>query len=141
MPSFEEVGFLSDELGQWIAAARERYGPLFTYVDRVNAMAIRMMREIPIRDLTETQGWAVAAFARGLSAFQSCILLAERGALSDARALARLCAEVTIVAKALATDVRTLDALREDEARHRTGGVTSLRPVGRHILAHSPDEP
>lgn len=39
MPSFDEVSFLSDELGQWIDAARERYARLFEYADRVNAMS------------------------------------------------------------------------------------------------------
>ncbi|WP_028211542.1 DUF5677 domain-containing protein [Paraburkholderia mimosarum] len=130
MPNFDEAGFLSDELGQWISAARERYAALFEYADRVNAMAMRMMREIPMRDAPEARAWAIAAFARALSAFQSCVLLAERGALSDARTLARLCAETTIVVKALATDAGTLDALREDDAKHELGVCNRMIELG-----------
>ncbi|WP_157638338.1 hypothetical protein [Burkholderia ubonensis] len=52
MPSFDEVSFLSDELWQWIGAARERYANLFEYADRVNgvgdAMAARGQRNDPL---------------------------------------------------------------------------------------------
>ncbi|WP_179298494.1 hypothetical protein [Burkholderia ubonensis] len=50
MPSFDEVSVLSDELGQWIGAARERYASLVEYADRVNAMSAMLWP--PVRSAT-----------------------------------------------------------------------------------------
>ncbi|MEM5367917.1 DUF5677 domain-containing protein [Paraburkholderia azotifigens] len=76
------------------------------------------MKAIPLEDLRESMVWAIAGFARALGAFQGCILMAERGALAEARSLARLCAEAVIVTKGLVMLDDTLDLLSEDDANH-----------------------
>jgi hypothetical protein len=90
MASFEEVGFLSDELDQWKHAAHEAYVDAFGYAYRANGMALRVMKAIPMKDLSEEMKWAIAAFARALGAFQCSVLMIERGAMAEACALARL---------------------------------------------------
>lgn len=126
MASFEEAGFLSDELDQWKRAAHEAYADAFGYAYRANGMALRIMKTIPMTDISDEMKWAIAAFARALGAFQCSILMIERGAMADARALARLCAETVIVAKGLVTVDGTLEILREDDANHGIHAITRI---------------
>jgi hypothetical protein len=126
MPIFDEVGFLSDELDQWKRAAHEAYADAFAYAYHANAMALRVMKAIPLEGISEEMQWAIAAFARAMGAFEGCILMTERGATADARALARLCAETVIVAKGLVTVPGTLEILREDDADHDLGVINRL---------------
>ncbi|WP_144161511.1 DUF5677 domain-containing protein [Paraburkholderia sp. BCC1885] len=126
MPSFDEVGFLSEELEQWKRAAHEAYADAFAYAYRANAIALRVMKSIPLERIPEEIQWAIAAFARAMSAFEGCVLMIERGAMADARALARLCAETVIVAKGLAIVPGTLEILREDDANHDLGVINRL---------------
>lgn len=126
MPNFDEVGFLSDEMDQWKRAAHEAYADAFAYAYRANAMALRVMKSIPLEGISEEMQWAIAAFARAMAAFEGCLLMTERGAMADARALARVCAETVIVAKGLVTVPGTLEILREDDANHDLGVINRL---------------
>jgi hypothetical protein len=119
MADFNEVGFLSDELTQWTKNAHDVFADAFGIAHRMNRMGMRMLWELPTENLTEPKVWAVAGYARSLEAFQSCLLLAERGALAEARALARLCAESVIVTAGLLKVEGTLEKLKEDGAKHR----------------------
>lgn len=85
----------------------------------MNNMGMRILWELPAREMNENQVWSVAGFARGIESFQTCILLAERGALAEARALARLCAETVIVTAGLLKVEGTLDKLHADGAKHK----------------------
>lgn len=126
MPSFDEVGFLSDQLDQWKQAAHEAYKDAFGYVYHANALALRVMKAIPLKDISEEMKWGIAAFARTVGAFQGCILMIERGAMGEARALARLCAETVIVTKGLVTVPGTLEILREGDANHDIHVISNL---------------
>jgi hypothetical protein len=59
MATFEEVGFLSDELDQWKNAAQKAYADPFGYANRANGMALRIMMAIPLQDLSEEMKWAI----------------------------------------------------------------------------------
>jgi hypothetical protein len=118
MASFDEVGFLSDEMEDWKRAAHDAYPEAFEYAYRANGMAARLMRKIPPA-APEEQKWAIAAFSRALGAFQNALLMIERGSLADARTLTRVCAETVIVAKALLVLPDTLEILKEAEAEHQ----------------------
>ncbi|MGN7980205.1 DUF5677 domain-containing protein [Burkholderia sp. 22313] len=126
MAGFDEVGFLSDELDQWKRAAHEAYADAFGYAYRANAMALRVMKAIPMNVISDEMKWAIAAYARALGAFQCSILMIERGAMADARALARLCAETLIVAKGLVIVEGTLEILREDDANHSIHAIARI---------------
>jgi hypothetical protein len=119
MADFNEVGFLSDELTQWTKNARDAFPDAFAIAHRMNNMAMRILWELPAQNLTETQVWSVAGYARSIESFQTCILLAERGALAEARALARLCAESVIVTAGLLKVDGTLANLHADGAKHK----------------------
>jgi hypothetical protein len=82
MATFEEVGFLSDELDQWKHAAHEAYADAFGYAHRANSMALRVMKAIPMNDISEEMKWAIAAFARATGAFQCAVVMIERGAMA-----------------------------------------------------------
>ncbi|CAB3809097.1 hypothetical protein LMG28614_06951 [Paraburkholderia ultramafica] len=126
MATFDEVGFLSDELDPWKQAAQEAYADAFSYAYRANDMALRIMKAIPMTDISEELKWAIAAFARALGAFQCSVLMIERGAMAEARALARLCAETVIVVKGLVNVPGTLDILRESDAEHSIRAITNI---------------
>lgn len=121
MADFNVVGFMSDELSQWRENARKAFPGAFAIADRMNNMGMRMLWDLPTENLTEPQAWAVAGYARSIESFQTCILLAERGALAEARALARLCAEAVIVTAGLLKVEGTLAKMYEDDAKHRLG--------------------
>lgn len=126
MATFEEVGFLSDELDRWKHAAHEAYADAFGYAYRGNSMALRVMKAIPTSDVSEEMKWTIAAFARTTGAFQSAVVMIERGAMAEARALARLCAETLIVAKGLVNVPDTLDILRESDAEHSIRAIANI---------------
>lgn len=129
MADFNEVGFLSDELTQWTKNARDAFPDAFTIAHRMNSMGMRMLWDLPTENLLEPQVWAVAGYARSLEAFQTCLLLAERGALAEARALARLCAESVIVTAGLLKVEGTLEKLKEDGARHKLALCNRLMEI------------
>jgi hypothetical protein len=138
MATFEAVGFLSDELDQWKHAAQEAYAGAFGYAYRANGMALRVMKAIPMKDISEEMKWAIAAFARALGAFQCSVLMIECGAMAEARALARLCAETLIVAKGLVNVPGTLEILRESDAEHSIRAITNI--IGLNAGNPQPDE-
>ncbi|MGF6241851.1 MULTISPECIES: DUF5677 domain-containing protein [Paraburkholderia] len=121
MASFDEVGFLSDDLEGWQTAARELFAGPFEFAGRANEMGMRMRKAFDLNELREEVKWAIAGFVRALGAFQGGILMASRGALPEARALARLCTESVIVTAGLAKVEGTLERLREDDAAHDLG--------------------
>lgn len=121
MPSFDEIGFLSDELTQWETAAHEAYAGPFQFADRANRMGMKMRKSLPLNDLPEERQWAVAGFVRSLGSFQGCIAMAQRGSLPEARALARLCTESVIVTAGLLRVEGTFGRLQEDFAAHELG--------------------
>lgn len=121
MTDFKTIGFMSGELTQWAEAARNVFHGAFSIADRMNNMGMRMLWDLPTENLAESQVWAVAGYARSIESFQTCILLAERGALAEARTLARLCAEAVIVTAGLLKVEGTLEKMYEDHAKHRLG--------------------
>lgn len=118
MADFNTVGFLADDLSGWRESVHKEFSAAFAIARRMNEMGMRMLWNMPTETLTKPQAWAVAGYGRGIESFQTCILLAERGALAEARALARLCAEAVIVTAGLLKVEGTLERLYEDEARH-----------------------
>ncbi|MBB3261283.1 DUF5677 domain-containing protein [Paraburkholderia sp. WP4_3_2] len=119
MATFNEVGFLSDELEQWTKNAHNAFSEAFTIAHRMNQLSMRMLWDLPTEEMSEVQVWAVAGYGRAVESFQTCILLAERGALAEARALARLCAEAVILTAGLLKVDGTLAVMHADGAKHK----------------------
>jgi hypothetical protein len=97
----------------------------------MNRMGMRMIYESPDGELPENRVLAISSFYRALQSFQSAILLSERGALAEARALARLCCEAVIVTGGLLKVDGTLEKLHEDHAKHRLSLANSMIEMNR----------
>lgn len=123
---FNDVGFLGDDLDSWRDSVRAEFPASFAIADRMNRIGMRMIHEFPDGELPEHMVLAIAAFYRALQSFQSAILLSERGALAEARALARLCCEAVIVTGGLLKVEGTLEKLHEDHAKHRLSLANSI---------------
>lgn len=118
--TFHDVGFLAtSDLEGWRKQVREEFGAAFAIADRTNHMAMRMLWDMPTEKLSEDHVFAVMSFARAVQSFQGAILMAERGAIPEARALTRLCAEAVLMVAGLCKLEGIPDLLRADNAKHR----------------------
>ena len=91
---FNDIGFLGNDLETWRAHVRAEFPESFAIADRMNRMGMRMVHEMPEGERSEAQALAIAAFYRALQSFQCVVFLSERGALAEARSLARLCLSI-----------------------------------------------
>ncbi len=99
--TIEEQGFLSPEIAPWIDKHRVENRAWFSLAMNLNSIAQQLWLAIPL--MIEQQSlqeapmeeaiWTACLFIRGLSSFQSTIVLAERGMTQDARTIARSCFE------------------------------------------------
>jgi hypothetical protein len=115
---FNDIGFLGDDLNSWRDRVRAELPVSFAIADRMNRMGMRMIHEFPEGEFPEYRVLAIAGFYRALQSFQSVILLAERGAMAEARSMARLCCEAVVVTGGLLRVDGTVEKLYEDHAKH-----------------------
>ncbi|AJW96826.1 hypothetical protein BM43_5437 [Burkholderia gladioli] len=128
---FNDIGFLGDDLDSWRDNVRAEFPESFAIADRMNRMGMRMIRDIPEGERPLSQGLALAGFYRALQSFQSAILLAERGALAEARALVRLCCEAVILVGGLLKVEGTVEKLNEDHEKHVLSMANSMIELNR----------
>jgi hypothetical protein len=129
MPGFKEVGFLGDELTKFREHIRAKHATGFHYVEQTNALAMRIMWTLPLADLDEAMAHAVMCYARAVQNFQGLILMAERGAITEARVLLRALAETLFLALGLFGRPDMLALLQEDSAAHRKGVANAIIQV------------
>jgi hypothetical protein len=136
MESFNKVGFLSEHLLGWTKQVRLEFADSFDLVDRVNRLGMKILLNLPSNNMTDAHLFANACFGRALEAYQSCLLLAERGAAPDARGAARTCAEVAIVISALKNDPETVSHMQASADLHRYTLINSIldKPDTKAIL-------
>ena len=123
---FNDVGFLGDDLDPWRDTVRAEFPESFAIADRMNRIGMRMIHEFPEGEFPEARALAIAGFYRALQSFQAAILLAERGAMAEARAMARLCCEAVIVTGGLLKVDGTVEKLHEDHAKHHLSLANSM---------------
>ena len=140
MNKFNDIGFLSDELVGWIAQTRNEFLPSFEIAERCNRLGMRILFDIPTEKINHSQAFACAAAGRMMQSFQSSLLLTQRGALAEARAIVRNCSESVIAIGALRANPTTLDRLLEDRAFYRRSlansvleGVDGAKPNDEHV--------
>lgn len=154
---FNDVGFLGDDLDSWRDSVHAEFPASFAIADRMNRMGMRMIHEFPEGDFPEARVLAIAGFYRALQSFQSVVLLTERGAMAEARAMARLCCEAVIVTGGLLKVDGTVEKLHEDHAKHclslansmiemnqaaNTGAdLTQFTQEVTRVMAEYPDKP
>jgi hypothetical protein len=130
MEKFNEIGFLSQELANWIGQTRTEFKVQFEASERINRLAMKMLFDLPAEEMTDAQAFANLCFGRALQSFQGAILLAQRGSLLDARTLVRSCAESAIALSALKADPTMPQRMSESYDHHR------LRLAKAHLDRH-----
>jgi len=140
MKKFAEVGFLSDELAGWTVQTRKNFKAAFDIAERINELAMRMLFDLPAEEITDAHLFANLCFGRALQSFQGVLLLAERGALVDARALLRSCTESVIAISALRADPSMPQLLREEHDLHRLKLANALLNGDQALSAKAANE-
>ena len=113
-----EEGFLSPAISEWINRHRLANQGWFSLADALNCVAMRLMPSLTVPE-DDNVFLAVLLFLRGLSSFQSAVLLAERGMTQDARTLARGCFENVFLMGALCRDPSFAAAFVGDDFSRR----------------------
>src|SRR5690349_16178542 len=85
----EDDGFLSEEAQKHAAKAAAEYRQVFNHLKDANAKAHQFLHEVRFNPEDGKHVFALAFFARGLSAFQALKILAERGFISECRVTCR----------------------------------------------------
>jgi len=127
MDSFEDIGFLSD-LSAFIETSRAKYASQFELSESLNRLAMQVLYALQTSSLPENDDKAVAmgCYARGLQSFQISLLLAERGALAESRAMIRLCFEAAVAITALHHLPATVELFCEDYDKHKLSLANSI---------------
>jgi hypothetical protein len=125
MSTFEEQGFLSDQITQVIVDARSKYAEWFQVITGINAFAqgVQFKIEVHTEDMWEVV--AASLFSRTLSNCQAGMLLCDRGMDVQARIMFRCAIEslFTLVAISKKPEVVnqfiTADQLRRRKLYHK----------------------
>ncbi|WP_168075281.1 DUF5677 domain-containing protein [Caulobacter sp. SSI4214] len=94
--SILEQGFLSPDIGRFIREHRHTNAEAFELAEGLNKTAQKLMAAARVKIESKSyseKNLAQLLFVRTLSNFQGAILMAERGAVVEARTLARTCLE------------------------------------------------
>lgn len=95
--SFEEQGFLSEDIATIRKEIRERYALYFRMVDRVNSLCQRAIAEVSVYSHDGQQVIATSLMIKLLNDAEGSILLVERGLESQARSLLRVAIEALFI--------------------------------------------
>ncbi|SIO61534.1 DUF5677 domain-containing protein [Paraburkholderia phenazinium] len=131
MDKFNDIGFLSPELATWADQLRADFAFEFGIVERIDRLAMRVLFDLPAEEMTEAHMFANLCFGRALQAFQSAILLAQKGALVDSRTLVRSCTETVIALAACRVDDSMPAQIKEDADQHRSKLANALLAADR----------
>lgn len=128
--SISEQGFLSPDIAHFINKHRQDNKAAFDLADALNRTAQHLMlgSEIGMKgDVLSEKNLAQLLFIRTLSNFQGAILMAERGAIVEARVLARTCLEtVFALVAAVKMDVSFIDRMVANEMGSKSKGAKWL---------------
>jgi hypothetical protein len=128
--SILEQGFLSSDITQFIGKHRQDNQAAFDLADALNRTAQQLMLGSQVRmegDLLGEKNLAQLLFVRALSNFQGAILMAERGAVVEARTLARTCLETAFaLVAAVKMDEAFIDRMVASEMGSKSKGANWL---------------
>lgn len=128
--SIAEQGFLSPDVARFIGRHRQENKAAFDLADALNRSAQRLMLGSEVRmegDLLSEKNLAQLLFVRAVSSFQGTVLMAERGAVVEARTLARSCLEtVFALVAAVKMDETFIDRMVRNEMGSKSKGANWL---------------
>ena len=116
---FNKLGFLGNDLANWRNSVHSEFPKSFAIAYRMSSIGMEMINNFQDGEIQVSKILAIASFYRSLQSFQSAVLLAERGALAEARSLTRLCCEAVIVTAGLLKVEGTLEKLWGGNHKHR----------------------
>lgn len=123
-------GFLSPDIARFIGMHREANKAAFDLANALNRTAQRLMLESQVRmegDVLSEKNLAQLLFVRAVSNFQGTVLMAERGAVVEARTLARTCLEtVFALVAAVKMDGTFIDRIVSNEIGSKSKGANWL---------------
>jgi hypothetical protein len=132
MPSAADAMFLGQGMQSVIAEVRRRHQGAFSLAEELNSYANSKLHDIEAKKSIPQQFLIAALIPRLLTAFQGCVLMAERGLSAEATLLARKVLEVTfrIVAISKSPDLAA-KYIQSDEVNRRDllGKLRSLESV------------
>ena len=113
--SFAADGFLSPTMDRFRASLKNIAAckAWFEFAEELNRLGLDMLRDRDVPRHDNQRLTIAVLFVRAHKSFQSSLLLAERGLISDARVVLRSAVEGAIALNALANDVTLLDTLIE----------------------------
>jgi hypothetical protein len=138
--SLQIDGYLSQDIGKWIAKHRAEHATTFALADRLSRVGQQVMLGAEVSKGDDRALLILLFFARALSSFQGALLLAERGMTSEAQTLARSCLESAFFLGATAADASFADRLASSHTEYhkkRATWLTSREPV---VTGLSPEQ-
>jgi len=117
--TLENSGFLSPQISSWIARHRAANPGWFSLAENLNCVAMRAVQALTVPPDDNKSFLAALLFMRGLSSFQSALVLAERGMTQDARTITRSCFESVFWLGALRNDANLANTLVHDDLGRR----------------------
>jgi hypothetical protein len=128
--TIDEQGFLSPRIAAWIDKHHAENRPWFSLARDLNSLAQQelMLLEVPLED--NNASLAAQLFVRGLSSFQTTILLAERGMTQDARTITRSCYETVFCFGALHKDPGFLEKFEKGDMQGKKTFANTLLAGG-----------
>jgi hypothetical protein len=128
--SIAEQGFLSPDIVRFVAKHRQDNKAAFDLAYDLNRTAQRLMLGTGVRmegEHLSEKNLAQLMFVRAVSNFQSVVVLAERGAVVEARTLARTCLETTFaLVAAVKMDASFIDRMVANEMGSKSKGANWL---------------
>jgi len=117
--TLENSGFLSPDISIWIEKHRAANLRWFSLAQDLDSVAMKVLSALTVPSDDNKSFLAALLFMRGLSSFQSALVLAERGLTQDARTVTRSCFESVFWLGALRNDANFADMLIHDDFNRR----------------------
>jgi hypothetical protein len=127
--SLESDGYLSPDVGKWIAKHRSEHMAWFELANRLNRVCQRAMLGAVVPDADNRALLVILFFARALSSYQGAVLMVERGMSVEALTLARSCLESSFYLGAVANNLLRInqrDTVAQDRYETALGGFDAL---------------
>lgn len=118
--SIDENGFLDSDISIWITKHRADNNALFNLCEDINRYAQPILNKLEINKGDAQELLVVLLYVRALSTYQACIILCERGMVSETRILLRSLIELLFRTSAISKDYNiALAFIQEDEVNRR----------------------
>jgi hypothetical protein len=124
--SFNEVGFLSPDVQNWISKHRQESADAFRVADALNRVGVKTLYTAKAPNNDDRRIAISLLFGRVLSHYECALILCERGAVLSAKVLMRVMLEATFILAAIVKDAAFLDRYQKDD---RKRGVALIRAL------------